>query len=216
MALQICQLNHRHPACPTCRFSMQNWCPYMSMADRKMDSTWLCRSSYEGRWEAMRTCRARSATLALVVLLSCVSSVRMAMSSSVRVGSRPHSWSYREKLGTNILIMSGLESQIKCKCFIISQLLLHLTIHWLKTTKQSFILNFLCFKILTVYSQSAWWPESSSLLLLHERICSWAHWTCPLCFPLVVQIHTCHSDLKEIHTYTQTNSKLIQLITIRY
>lgn len=96
---------------------MQNWCPYMSMADRKMDSTWLCRSSYEGRWEAMRTCRARSATLALVVLLSCVSSVRMAMSSSVRVGSRPHSWSYREKLGTNIWIMSGLESQIKYKCF---------------------------------------------------------------------------------------------------
>lgn len=146
MALQICQLNHRHPACPTCRFSMQNWCPYMSMADRKMDSTWLCRSSYEGRWEAMRTCRARSATLALVVLLSCVSSVRMAMSSSVRVGSRPHSWSYREKLGTNILIMSGLESQIKCKCFIISQLLLHLTIHWLKTTKQSFILTFCVLK----------------------------------------------------------------------
>lgn len=29
----------------TCRFSMQNWCPYMSIADRKMDSTWLCRSS---------------------------------------------------------------------------------------------------------------------------------------------------------------------------
>lgn len=84
----------------TCRFSMQNWCPYMSMADRNMDSTWLCRSSYDGRWEAMRTCRARSATLALVVLLSCVSSVSIAMSSSVRVGSRPHSWSYREKLRT--------------------------------------------------------------------------------------------------------------------
>lgn len=29
----------------TCRFSMQNWCPYMSIAERKMDSTWLCRSS---------------------------------------------------------------------------------------------------------------------------------------------------------------------------
>lgn len=89
----------------TCRFSMQNWCPYMSMADRNMDSTWLCRSSYDGRWEAMRTCRARSATLALVVLLSCVSSVSIAMSSSVRVGSRPHSWSYREKLGTNVLMI---------------------------------------------------------------------------------------------------------------
>lgn len=33
------------PWLPTCRFSMQNWCPYMSMAERKMDSTWLCRSS---------------------------------------------------------------------------------------------------------------------------------------------------------------------------
>ncbi len=72
----------------------------MSMADRKMDSTWLCRSSYDGRCEAMRTCRARSATLALVVLLSCVSSVSIAMSSSVRVGSRPHSWSYTEKWRT--------------------------------------------------------------------------------------------------------------------
>lgn len=29
----------------TCRFSMQNWCPYISIAERKMDSTWLCRSS---------------------------------------------------------------------------------------------------------------------------------------------------------------------------
>lgn len=34
---------------------MQNWCPYISMAERKMDSTWLCRSSYEGRWEAINT-----------------------------------------------------------------------------------------------------------------------------------------------------------------
>lgn len=39
------------------------------------------------------TCRALSATLECSVLLSCVSSCRMAASSSVSVGSRPHSWS---------------------------------------------------------------------------------------------------------------------------
>lgn len=27
----------------------------MSMADRKMDSTWLCLSSYDGKWEAIKT-----------------------------------------------------------------------------------------------------------------------------------------------------------------
>lgn len=26
----------------------------MSMADRKMDSTWLCLSSYEGKWDAIK------------------------------------------------------------------------------------------------------------------------------------------------------------------
>lgn len=43
------------------------------------------------------TCRARSATFALVVLLSWVSSVKMAINSSVSVGSRPQSWSCMEK-----------------------------------------------------------------------------------------------------------------------
>jgi len=32
----------------TCRFSGQKWWPYMSMADKNIDSTWLCRSSYGG------------------------------------------------------------------------------------------------------------------------------------------------------------------------
>lgn len=39
----------------TFKFSGQNWWPYMSMADRKMDSTWLCLSSYDGKWEAIKT-----------------------------------------------------------------------------------------------------------------------------------------------------------------
>lgn len=26
----------------------------MSMAERKMDSTWLCLSSYEGKWDAIK------------------------------------------------------------------------------------------------------------------------------------------------------------------
>ena len=46
-------LGPRHVLCATwkdadgltLRFSGQNWWPYMSMADRKMDSTWLCLSS---------------------------------------------------------------------------------------------------------------------------------------------------------------------------
>lgn len=48
-----------------------------------------------GRGTARRslTCRALSATLECSVLLSCVSSWRMTTSSSVSVGSRPHSWS---------------------------------------------------------------------------------------------------------------------------
>lgn len=39
----------------TFKFSGQNWWPYMSMADRKMDSTWLCLSSYDGKWDAIKT-----------------------------------------------------------------------------------------------------------------------------------------------------------------
>ena len=39
----------------TFKFSGQNWWPYISMADRKMDSTWLCLSSYDGIWEAINT-----------------------------------------------------------------------------------------------------------------------------------------------------------------
>lgn len=35
------QGNKERSLVDTCRFSMQNWCPYMSIADRKMDSTWL-------------------------------------------------------------------------------------------------------------------------------------------------------------------------------
>lgn len=49
--------------------------------------------SYTKIWNERDTCLARSATLALVVLLSWVSSVKIAISSSVSVGSRPHSWS---------------------------------------------------------------------------------------------------------------------------
>lgn len=40
----------------TFKFSGQNWWPYMSMADRKMDSTWLCLSSYDGKCDAIKTC----------------------------------------------------------------------------------------------------------------------------------------------------------------
>lgn len=39
----------------TFKFSGQNWWPYMSIADKKMDSTWLCLSSYDGKWEAIKT-----------------------------------------------------------------------------------------------------------------------------------------------------------------
>lgn len=46
-----------------------------------------------GTARCLLTCRALSATLECSVLLSCVSSFRMAVSSSVSVGSRPHSWS---------------------------------------------------------------------------------------------------------------------------
>ena len=39
-----------------CRFSGQKSWPYISMAERKMDSTWLCRNSYAGWWAAISTC----------------------------------------------------------------------------------------------------------------------------------------------------------------
>ncbi len=44
----------------------------------------------------VHTCLARSATLEFSILLSCVSSSRMTMSSSARVGSRPQSWSWKK------------------------------------------------------------------------------------------------------------------------
>lgn len=40
------------------------------------------------------TCLALNATFEFSILLSCVSSLRMTMSSSANVGSLPHSWSY--------------------------------------------------------------------------------------------------------------------------
>lgn len=40
------------------------------------------------------TCLALKATFEFSILLSCVSSFRIAISSSASVGSLPHSWSY--------------------------------------------------------------------------------------------------------------------------
>ena len=70
-----------------CRLSWHSLCPYMSMADKNMDSIWLCRCSYGGCWKAMRTCRALSATFEFCGLLSLVRAWRDEVSSSVSVGS---------------------------------------------------------------------------------------------------------------------------------
>ena len=52
----------------TCRFSGQKWCPYMSMADRNIDSTWLCRSSYGGWYAASSTCEKTQQVAILLAL----------------------------------------------------------------------------------------------------------------------------------------------------
>ena len=69
-------------------FSWHSRCPYMSIAVRKIDSIWLCRSSYGGCWKAISTCRDFKATLELVTSVSKVNSLSSVVNSSVKVGSR--------------------------------------------------------------------------------------------------------------------------------